>query len=156
MAKRTIKKNKPLIATNKRPFTSPVASAIVTVIALIWTVPTLGLVVTSFRDKEAILSSGWWTSFFNPTYTLDNFREVLFTGGGSLGSQGMIPFAVNSLAITIPAVVLSVGFGLMAAYALAWIPFRFSDHVFYGLFALQGVPLQLSLLPLLTDRKSVV
>ncbi len=38
----------------------------------------------------------------------------------------------------------------MAAYALAWIPFRFSDHVFYGLFALQGVPLQLSLLPLLT------
>jgi alpha-glucoside transport system permease protein len=109
------KKNKPLIATNNRPFTSPVASAIVTVIALIWTVPTLGLVVTSFRDKEAILSSGWWTSFFNPTYTLDNFREVLFTGGGSLGSQGMIPFAVNSLAITIPAVVLSVGFGLMAS-----------------------------------------
>ena len=149
MAK-TLKKNKPVVAKNNRPFTSPIASAIVSVIAILWTIPTFGLVVTSFRDKEAILSSGWWASFTNPSFTLANFREVLFTGGGSLGAEGMIPFAVNSLAITIPAVVLSVGFGLMAAYALAWIPFRFSDHVFYGLFALQGVPLQLSLLPLLT------
>jgi alpha-glucoside transport system permease protein len=151
MAKLSLKKNRPLLAEHgTKPFTSPIASAIVTVIALLWTVPTLGLVVTSFRTKEDILSSGWWTSFTNPTFTLENFRAVLLTGGGSLGSEGMIPFAVNSLAITIPAVVLSVGFGLMAAYALAWIPFRFSNHVFYSLFALQGVPLQLSLLPLLT------
>ena len=136
---KTTRKIKPLVARpSRRPFTSPIASAVVTAVAILWTIPTFGLVVTSFRDKEAILSSGWWTSFSNPSFTLDNFREVLFTGGGSLGSQGMIPFAVNSLAITIPAVVLSVGFGLMAAYALAWIPFRFSDHVFYG------------------DRKSVV
>ena len=133
-----------------RPFTSPIASFVVTIIAILWTVPTFGLVVTSFRKKEDIVSSGWWKAYKNPTFTLDNFRAVLFESGGTVGEQGMIPFAVNSLAITIPAVVLSVGFGLMAAYALAWIPFRFSDHVFYGLFALQGVPLQLSLLPLLT------
>ena len=137
------------IGTN-RPFTSPIASLVVTVIAVLWTVPTFGLVVTSFRTKEAIVSSGWWNAFAHPSFTLDNFRAVLFQSGGTVGEQGMIPFAVNSLAITIPAVLLSVGFGLMAAYALAWIPFRFSDHVFYGLFALQGVPLQLSLLPLLT------
>lgn len=133
-----------------RPFTSPIASLVVTVIALLWTIPTFGLLVTSFRKKEDIVSSGWWNSFANPSFTFDNFRAVLFESGGTVGEQGMIPFAVNSLAITIPAVLLSVGFGLMAAYALAWIPFRFSDHVFYGLFALQGVPLQLSLLPLLT------
>jgi len=133
-----------------RPFTSPIASMVVTVIAVLWTVPTFGLVVTSFRKKEDILSTGWWTSFKNPTFTFDNFRAILFESGGTVGEQGMIPFAINSLAITIPAVLLSVGLGLMAAYALAWIPFRFSDHVFYGLFALQGVPLQLSLLPLLT------
>ncbi len=133
-----------------RPFTSPIASLVVTVIAVLWTVPTFGLVVTSFRKKEDIVSSGWWNAFKNPAFTFDNFRAVLFESGGTVGEQGMIPFAVNSLAITIPAVLLSVGFGLMAAYALAWIPFRFSDQVFYGLFALQGVPLQLSLLPLLT------
>jgi alpha-glucoside transport system permease protein len=132
---------------SSRPFTSPIASAVVTFIAILWTIPTFGLVVTSFRKKEDILSNGWWTSFTNPTFTLDNFRAILFESGGTVGEQGMIPFAINSLAITIPAVLLSVGLGLMAAYALAWIPFRFSDHVFYGLFALQGVPLQLSLLP---------
>jgi len=145
----TAKKNKG-VQQSKRPFTSPIASAIVTVIAVLWTVPTLGLVVTSLRKKEDISSSGWWTVFTHPNLTLDNFRAVLSTGSGEVGTQGMLPFAINSLAITIPAVVLSVGFGLMAAYALAWIPFRGSDHVFYGLFALQGVPLQLSLLPLLT------
>ena len=142
---------KPHPVHSDRAFTSPVASIVVTLIALIWTVPTLGLVVTSFRKKEDILSTGWWTILTNPHFTLDNFRAVLFTAGNSsIGNQGMIPFAMNSLAITIPAVVLSVGIGLMAAYALAWIPFRFSNHVFYSLFALQGVPLQLSLLPLLT------
>ena len=138
------------MTSTKRPFTSPIASAIVTIVAVLWTIPTLGLVVTSFRKKEDISSTGWWTSFSNPNFSLENFRAVLASGNGEIGTQGMIPFAVNSLAITIPAVVLSVGFGLMAAYALAWIPFRGSDHVFYGLFALQGVPLQLSLLPLLT------
>ena len=106
--------------------------------------------MTSLRKKEDISSTGWWSAFAHPHFTLDNFRAVLSTGSGEVGTQGMLPFAINSLAITIPAVVLSVGFGLMAAYALAWIPFRGSDHVFYGLFALQGVPLQLSLLPLLT------
>jgi alpha-glucoside transport system permease protein len=149
MATKTLKKNVG-VAQSKRPFTSPIASAIVTIIAVLWTIPTFGLVVTSFRKKEDISSSGWWSAFTNPHFTLDNFRAVLSTGSGEVGTQGMLPFAINSLAITIPAVVLSVGFGLMAAYALAWIPFRGSDHVFYGLFALQGVPLQLSLLPLLT------
>jgi alpha-glucoside transport system permease protein len=151
MATLTLKRKKStVVAHHSRPFTSPIASAIVTVVALLWTIPTFGLVVTSVRKKEDISSSGWWTAFSHPSFTLDNFRAVLSSGGGEVGTQGMIPFAINSLAITIPAVVLSVGFGLMAAYALAWIPFRGSDHVFYGLFALQGVPLQLSLLPLLT------
>lgn len=143
-------KGKPLASKQDRPFTSPIASAVVTVIAILWTIPTFGLLVTSFRGKEDIVSNGWWTSFTSLNYTLENFRAVLFQGSSTLGNQGMIPFAINSLAITIPAVVLSVGFGLLAAYALAWVPFRFSDQVFYGLFALQGVPLQLSLLPLLT------
>ena len=159
MANLTLKRKQSssgLATHGDRPFTSPIASAVVTVIAVLWTIPTFGLVVTSFRSKEDILSSGWWSSFTHFNYTLENFRAVLFQGSSTLGNQGMIPFAINSLAITIPAVVLSVGFGLFAAYALAWIPFRFSDQVFYGLFALQGVPLQLSLLPLLTFFSSGV
>ena len=37
----------------------------------------------------------------------------------------------------------------MAAYALAWVPFRGATFVFFTIFALQVVPLQMSLLPLL-------
>ena len=98
-----------------RPFTSPIASIVVSAIAILWTVPTFGLVVTSFRKKEDMVSTGWWNAFKNPAFTLENFRAVLLQSGGTTGQQGIITFAVNSLAITIPAVVLSVGFALMAA-----------------------------------------
>ena len=44
---------------------NPLATLIVTLIlvaiAVVWTVPTLGVLVTSFRDSKDIFSSGWWT-----------------------------------------------------------------------------------------------
>ncbi len=32
-------------------------------LVIIWTVPTLGLLISSFRDKEQLIVSGWWSSF---------------------------------------------------------------------------------------------
>jgi alpha-glucoside transport system permease protein len=60
-----------------------------------------------------------------------------------------MPYLINSLAITIPATVIPLTLAAMAAYALAWVRFRFSDTVFFIIFALQIVPLQMALIPLL-------
>ena len=48
-----------------------------------------------------------------------------------------------------PATLIPLALGSMAAYALAWIKFRGSTFVFFFIFALQIVPLQLALVPLL-------
>ena len=60
-----------------------------------------------------------------------------------------MPYLVNSLAITIPATIFPLALAAMAAYALAWMKFRGSDSLFFVIFALQVVPLQMALIPLL-------
>jgi alpha-glucoside transport system permease protein len=60
-----------------------------------------------------------------------------------------LPYFINSIVITIPAVIFPIALATMAAYALAWVRFRGSDLIFYAIFALQIVPLQMALIPLL-------
>lgn len=36
---------------------------------VLWTLPTIGILVTSLRDKNQIVASGWWTSFASSTQT---------------------------------------------------------------------------------------
>ncbi len=129
----------------KTKLTSPAASIIALVIAVLWTVPTLGLFVTSFRDNEDISDSGWWTVLANPSFTLDNYVEALTGSRTSLAS-----FFINSIVITLPAVVIPLTLALLAAYAFAWIPFRGRNLLFVAVFALQIVPIQVTLIPLLT------
>jgi alpha-glucoside transport system permease protein len=40
------------------------------VLVLLWTIPTFGLLVSSFRDRDQILTSGWWQSMFPQEATL--------------------------------------------------------------------------------------
>jgi alpha-glucoside transport system permease protein len=129
----------------KTKLTSPAASIIALAIAILWTVPTLGLFVTSFRDNEDISDSGWWTVLANPSFTLGNYVEALTGSRTSLAS-----FFINSIVITLPAVVIPLTLALLAAYAFAWIPFRGRNLLFVAVFALQIVPIQVTLIPLLT------
>ncbi len=131
-----------------RAISSPWASLAAIVIAVLWTVPTIGLLVTSFREPRAINTSGWWTSFTDPSaYTLDNYRQALAPGSTSSLSQ----YFINTIVITIPAVLLPLFLASLAAYAFAWMPFPGRDALFVAVFALQIVPLQVALIPLL-DR----
>ncbi len=132
----------------RKAFGTKLASVLVVLLTIVWTIPTFGLLVTSFRPGNDVSKSGWWNFFAHPHFTWDNYHQVLFVGGYGV-TGGIIPYLVNSLAITIPATVFSLVFASMAAYCLAWVRFRGSDTVFFVIFALQVVPLQLSLVPLL-------
>jgi alpha-glucoside transport system permease protein len=131
----------------RKTLSSPWASGFVIVLTVLWTIPTLGLLITSIRPSSAANSTGWWTAFTNPSFTLENYGEVL-TGGASIPG-GILPYFFNSFAIAIPAALFPLALATMAAYAIAWIPFRGSTLIFFAIFALQVVPLQMALLPLL-------
>ncbi|WP_127818998.1 carbohydrate ABC transporter permease [Microbacterium sp. CPCC 204701] len=131
----------------KRRLTSPVATIAALVIAVLWTIPTFGLLISSFRPAELIQTTGWWTVFQNPGFTLDNYRDVLLSPSQSSPQLGA--YFVNSLAIAIPATIFPLVFASMAAYAFAWMRFRFSNWLFIFIFALQIVPIQMALVPLL-------
>ena len=133
--------------TARRTLSSPWASAVVIVITVLWTIPTFGLLVTSLRPSGPATNSGWWTVFTDPELTLENYAEVL--GGGDIVSGGILPYFFNSFAIAIPAAIFPLVIATMCAYALAWIPFRGATILFFMIFALQIVPLQMALLPLL-------
>jgi alpha-glucoside transport system permease protein len=127
--------------------TSRGATIAAIIIAVLWTIPTFGLFVTSFRPGADTQSSGWWTVFVNPSFTLDNYVQAFNSGGTALTlSQSF----VNSLGITIPATVFPLVIASLAAYAFAWIDFKFKNIVFVGVFALQIVPIQMALVPLLS------
>ncbi|PXA73319.1 sugar ABC transporter permease [Cryobacterium arcticum] len=131
----------------KKRLTSRTATVVALVIAVLWTLPTFGLFISSFRPAGLISTTGWWTIFQNPGFTLDNYQEVLFSTSQSSPQLGA--YFVNSLAIAIPATLFPLVIAAMAAYAFAWIKFKWSGALFVLIFALQIVPLQLALIPLL-------
>ena len=128
-------------------FSSPIASAAAVIIAVLWTIPTFGLLVSSIRPEQDINNSGWWTFFVNPSVSFANYEKVLFVGTGV--NPPMFQYFFNSLAVTIPAVIFPITLAVFAAYALAWFEFKGRDFIFFSIFALQVVPLQLTLVPLL-------
>ncbi|HCS59812.1 MAG TPA: sugar ABC transporter permease [Microbacterium sp.] len=131
----------------RKKLSRPWASVASIVIAFLWTLPTLGLFISSFRPRDDIQSSGWWEFFLNPRVTGENYVDVLQSGTTQLT---MLESFVNSIAITIPATIIPLMIASMAAYAFAWIDFKGRNFLFIFIFALQIVPIQMALVPLLS------
>jgi alpha-glucoside transport system permease protein len=123
----------------------PWASLAAVVLAVLWTLPTFGLFVTSLRPQLLVRRTGWWNAFTDPTFTFDNYRQVFQPQTGNLGA-----YFLNSFVITIPAVLIPMSLAILAAYAFAWVDFKGRSTLFVAVFALQIVPIQVTLLPLLT------
>ena len=116
----------------------------VVALTLAWIVPTLGLLINSFRQGGAFNTSGWWTALAPPfNFTLDSYRAVL-------GASDLAPSFFNSFMITIPATLIPTAIAAFAAYAFAWMKFWGRNWIFLALVGLLAVPLQLTFIPLLT------
>ena len=129
----------------------PVHLALV-VISLIWTLPSVGLLISSLRPQEAVLTNGWWTVFQHPfnltQFTVANYLTVVT-------SEGMGQAFLNSLTITIPATVIPIAIATFAAYALAWMSFPGRQLLFITVVALLVVPLQMTFIPILRTYSSL-
>jgi alpha-glucoside transport system permease protein len=113
------------------------------IVIAIWLIPTLGLIVNSFRTLPDMRSAGWWTALFPPAgFTLESYRTIIETPG--FGESFL-----NSLLITIPATVLQVVISLFAGYAFAWMKFPGRDLFFIVIVGLMVVPVQLTFIPIL-------
>lgn len=127
--------------------TRGIAPLVLIVIAILWTLPSFGLLVSSLRPRDAISRTGWWTALQNPAeftrqVTLENYQTVL-------GSEGMDVSFLNSLAVAIPSTVIPITIAAFAAYAFAWMEFPGRRWLFVMVVGLLVVPLQMALIPVL-------
>lgn len=217
---------------NKKRTSNLVVNGILLFLVIIWTIPTLGIFVSSFRNRDDIATSAWWKIFphkawqkveevdvsdldLNPdevmtiegvSGTFDEFREGVQTSDGKrvtwignkrlgrieiqeevwtvlwnfsldnyqqvLGGQdfeftrpdgtvevvpgdNMLGAFLNSLTVSIPATVIPILIAAFAAYAFAWMNFPGRRSFFIMVVALLVVPLQIALVPILRDYKSL-
>ena len=83
------------------------------------------------------------TSLSPPSFTFDNYREVLF-------KEGIGRAFVNTLAVALPSTLIPLIICSFFAYALTWMKFFGRDTLLALIIASLVVPLQMSLIPILT------
>lgn len=97
--------------------------------------------------------------------TLDNYDQVLGgksytvrTADGTIKTvqgQNIWSAFFNSISVTIPATVIPILIAAFAAYGFAWMNFPGRKVMFTGVVALLVVPLQIALIPILRDYKTL-
>ena len=111
------------------------------IVAVIWLAPTIGLLITSFRPRTDIQSTGWWEVLGTLRFTAENYSQVL-------NANGMAQSFINSLLIAVPSTLLPLAVCSFAAYAFSWLKFPFRDTIFLVIVALMMVPVQVAFLPI--------
>jgi alpha-glucoside transport system permease protein len=154
------------IAQKKQNRWNLVVNLILLVIVILWSIPIIGLLISSIRPQDDVLSTGWWSAFSeNSGFTLDNYKRVL---GGSehtfVNSAGDTVRAsgdnlgrafINSFTVTIPSVIIPILIAAAAAFGFAWMIFPGRKLFFTIVVALLVVPLQIALIPILRDYQSL-
>ena len=124
---------------------SPFSMVTMTIFVILWTIPTIGLLVTSFRTRDEASTSGWWTALLNPfgsEWTTSNYSGVWT--GADMGTG-----FVNSIVVAIPATLIPIMFAAFAAYAFTFMNFPLKEFFFLLIIAVLVVPIQVAFQPML-------
>ncbi len=117
--------------------------ATLAIISVIWALPTVALLISSFRPPSETATTGWWTAFKLPfQFTLENYQDVL-------SQQNMGQSFLNSLFIAVPATVIPIMVAAFAGYAFAWMNFPGRNGLFIVVVGMLVVPVQAALIPVL-------
>jgi alpha-glucoside transport system permease protein len=120
--------------------------AAITIIVFLWVVPTIGILLTSFRTRDDQAEGGWWNLFLHPStianLTIQNYKDAI--QGTDLG-EGFI----NSLAIALPATFIPILVAAFAAYAFTFMRFWGRDILFIIIVSMLVVPNFVSFVPML-------
>ena len=153
------------IDTRKKTPARTIITVILVFVCIMWTIPTLGIFITSFRSADAVNATGWWKAFTDiKSFTLDNYNQVLFgqrySVGNATGTQAvrgatMLSAFLTSITVTLPAVIIPIFIAAAAAYGFAWLDFKGRNIMFGMVVALLVVPLQISLIPILRDYQKI-
>jgi alpha-glucoside transport system permease protein len=115
---------------------------VLTVVGVLWLVPTIGLFLTSLLAPEDYNSFGWWKILSHP-------HLVTWKNYGNLIHQTDIPHSlVTTAMIAIGGTALPIFVAALAGYAFAWLEFPGRDWLFIVVIALLVVPLQMALIPI--------
>ncbi|MFN8194321.1 MAG: carbohydrate ABC transporter permease [Nocardioidaceae bacterium] len=116
------------------------------ILCVLWVVPTLGLLVTSFRPLSDAESNGWWHIFYQPStwgrLTFGNYTQAI-------DKAHMGQAFINSLAITLPATFIPILIASFAAYAFTFMEFKGRDFLFLAIVSLLVVPNYVAFVPIL-------
>jgi alpha-glucoside transport system permease protein len=116
---------------------------VIIIFCAVWIIPTIGMIINSFRSVTDMGTAGWWTTLFPPHgFTIASYQEVLDT-------EGVATSIVNSVLITLPATVIQLAIATMGAYAFAWMKFPGKNVFFIVIVGLMVVPIQMTLIPVL-------
>lgn len=147
----------------KKVTSSVFVHILLVVLCIIWSLPTVGILITSFRPSDEVPRTGWWTVIFRKgsEFTTENYRQVLAgkdysfinEKGEKVRASGdnLLSAFLNSLTVTVPAVVIPILIAAFAAYGFAWLKFPGRRLLFTGIVAILVVPLYIALIPILRD-----
>ena len=121
---------------------SPFSMVVMLLLVILWSIPTLGLLVTSLRQREVAATSGWWEALWEGGWTFQNYQRVFEQA--DMGSAFL-----NGILVAVPATIIPIMFAAFAAYAFTFMDFRGKDFLFISIVAVMVIPIQVAFAPLL-------